>query len=162
MHSDVVAFAIPTQVCIEGDGARVSGYVTHFEGGCVWVYLRGGTDLSFRIPVRLIFSREGEASLGMAGVVLWASRNRVAVEVQHVVDLAIVRQWSRGEPADVSEFVRVERAELPTAEFSPIAALASAYPADQQPTIDGQPEWAPMLRELSLPVTVDETSSPQK
>ena len=127
MDSVAVAFAIPSRVALEtGDGGRCTGYVTHFEGGCIWAYVRGLVSPSFRSSVRLVFRRDGESSLGMAGLIIWSAQDRVAVEVQHPVDRAIVRQWSRGEVADVSEFVRLDRTEVPTAEFSPVAAVAMA------------------------------------
>ncbi len=127
MDSVAVAFAIPSRVALEtGDGGRCTGYVTHFEGGCIWAYVRGLVSPSFRSSVRLVFRREGESSLGMAGVIIWSAQDRVAVEVRHPVDRAIVRQWSRGEAADVSEFVRLDRTEVPTAEFSPVDAVVVA------------------------------------
>ena len=42
------------------------------------------------------------------------------MEVQHPVDRAIVQCWASGEAADMSEFVRLHRAEVPTAEVYPI------------------------------------------
>ncbi len=129
MHSEVVAFAIPSRVALEtDDGRRWTGYVTHFEGGCIWVYLRSAPEPSFRSSVRLVFRREGEASLGMAGEVIWSAQDRVAVEVQHPVDTAIVGQWARGEAADVSDFVRLHGAELPTAELYPVGKIVNSAP----------------------------------
>ena len=121
MPSSVVAFAVPNSVTLEAeDGGRSTADVTHFEGGCIWVYLRRGADLSYRASLRLVFRQEGEASLGMGGVVIWSANGRIAIEVQHPVDRSIVRQWSRGLAADVSEFVRLDRTELPTAEYAPL------------------------------------------
>ena len=141
-----VAFAIPSRVALETDeGERSTGYVTHFEGGCIWVYLRGAADPSLRSSVRLVFRREGESSLGMGGTVIWSAQDRVAVEVLHPVDRAIVRQWGAGAVADVSEFVRLHRAELPTAEFSPVNVVtmvteaASTHPiATNDPCAEAQ------------------------
>ena len=158
MPSEVVAFAIPSRVALETDlGDRASGYVTHFEGGCIWVYLRGAAEPSFRSSVRLVFRREGEASLGMAGVVIWSAQDRVAVEVQHPVDRAIIRDWGRGEPADVSEFVKLHHTELPTAEFDPVSAEGDALDV---PTLNDVPgaasRTARLPRSSAEPVTLED------
>ena len=160
MDSVAVAFAIPSRVALETDeGRRSTGYVTHFEGGCIWVYLRGAADPSLRSSVRLVFRREGESSLGMGGTVIWSAQDRVAVEVQHPVDRAIVRQWACGEAADVSDFVRLDRTELPTAEFSPVGVIGgmAEAAAKTDPTPADDPRRSPAR---STP-TVDEGAWPQ-
>ena len=133
MASDVVAFAVPRRVVLEtDDGGRWTGFVTHFEGDCIWVYLRAVDTPPLRSSVRLVFRREGEASLGMGARVMWQNHDRIAVEVHHPVDRTIVRQWARGEPADASELVRVDRTEAPTAEFPPVVrAVIDTLPPEE-------------------------------
>lgn len=161
MAIDVVAFAIPGRVVLESnDGGRWTGHVTHFEGDCIWVYLRDVAAPPLRSSVRLVFRRPGEASLGMGASVMWLNQERVAVEVDHPVDRMIVRQWARGETADASELVRVDGTETPTAEFPPVVeALIDRLDGASLPhprrTPDTAPTRAPAV-DVSQPPTLDE------
>jgi len=127
IHIVVVSFAVPSRVSFEAeDGVRRTGYVTHLKGCCIWIYLKDAHEAGLRSWVRLVFRRDGESSLGMAGQVVWSAQDRVTVEVHHPVDRAIVRAWSRDESADVSEFVRLNRTEVPTAEIYPSVEIVDA------------------------------------
>ncbi|MEM7676613.1 MAG: hypothetical protein AAF449_11480 [Myxococcota bacterium] len=132
----MVSFAVPSRVSFEADsGVRRTGYVTHFEGNRIWIYLKDAKGATLHAQVHLVFRRDGEASLGMAGRVAWSVQDRVSIEVHHPVDRAIVRAWSQDEAADVSDFVRLDRAEVPTAEFYPSVEIVDALSEAAQQSI---------------------------